>query len=259
MNKKSSNVIIASIAGHDPTSGAGIVADALRIAREAAHPITVITALTAQSTRGVSRVAPVPPREFRAALREILRDMKPKMIKTGLIPTEQHVKIIANETPDNIPFVVDPVIASSGGFLFINERGLRAICKLLFPRAAIITPNLEEADLLTGVCAHESGGVRRAAELLYQMGPRAVLIKGGHSQGRVVTDSLFDGKRMIELRGSRIGSGAHGTGCALSAILAARLGSGDGLIAAVRAARRRIRSDLQSASSPGSGRPLLGL
>lgn len=251
--------VTLTIAGLDPTGGAGIVADAIRMAREGVHPLAVATALTTQSTRGVTRVAPVPIVEFRAQLRELFKDISVTSVKTGLIPTAAHVKAIVECVPPRIPIVVDPVLASSGGHAFIDEAGVIAICKLLIPRAAMVTPNLDEADLLSGVCAHSPAGAIEAGKVILQMGARAVLVKGGHGGGERLTDILLTGRTLQFFHGSRIGDGAHGTGCALSAVIAARLALGDSPVEAVRAARRRLRSGLKRAWKPGRGRAIAGI
>jgi hydroxymethylpyrimidine/phosphomethylpyrimidine kinase len=257
--RKSKLTIVAAVGGHDPGSGAGIVADALRIAAEGALPVTVVTAVTAQSTGGVSRVAPVPPREFRAILRELFGDLRPEIVKTGLLPSAQHVRVLHEETPPRIPMVIDPVFASSGGHPFLDARGVAALVTLLFPRAVLVTPNLDEADALSGLCAHSPRGAVEAARRMLQWGPRAVLLKGGHGAGPTVIDRLVQRGLVREFRGSRIGDGAHGTGCALASVVAARLALGDPLDRAVAAARRRVRAGLRRAIFPGKGRAILGL
>lgn len=247
-----------TIAGLDPTGGAGMVADALRISREGVHPLAVATAVTTQTTKGVSRVAPVPPKEFRAQLRALFTDIKVNSIKTGLVPTREHVEIIVKECPKGIPIVVDPVLASSGGYAFTDMRGFGAICKLLIPRAALVTPNLDEADLIAGVCAHDHDGAVRAGKVILQMGAKAVLIKGGHGEESTVTDLLITKNKTRFFRSPRLAAAAHGTGCALSAAVAARLALGDSLEEAVEMGRRRVRAALRAAFTIGGGRATLG-
>ncbi|MBI3817299.1 MAG: bifunctional hydroxymethylpyrimidine kinase/phosphomethylpyrimidine kinase [Planctomycetes bacterium] len=248
-----------TIAGLDPTGGAGITADALRFAREGVHPLSVATAVTTQTTRGVSRAAPVPVVELRAQLRALFSDIHILSVKTGLIPSAAHVRAIVDAIPARVPIVVDPVVASSGGYAFVDAAGARAIGKLLIPRAALVTPNLDEAELLSGVCSHSREGAARAGKLILQMGAGAVLIKGGHGDGAFVEDLLVTRRGVRVFRSRRIAGSAHGTGCALSAVIAARLALGDDLETAIAKARSRVRADLRAAFALGRGRPTLGL
>lgn len=158
--------------------------------------------------------------------------------------------------------VVDPVLASSGGRAFTDDAGARAIVRYLFPRATLVTPNLDEAELLTGVCVHSEEGLREAAALLLDMGPRAALVKGGHTDGVVVPDWLFTKKGLQTFESPRIKGGAHGTGCALSAVIATRLALGDPVARAVAAARARVRDALKTRHAPSrraGGRYWLGI
>jgi len=254
---------VLTIAGLDPTSGAGGVADALRIAAEGAHPLVVISALTTQTTRGVSSMAAVDPQLCARQIAALARDTRIAAVKTGLLPSAAHVRAVAaahaSAFPKNTPLVVDPVLASSGGFRFLDARGIAALKRELFPRATVVTPNLPELARLTGLPTNTRDQIEAAARALLALGSRAVLAKGGHGEdARHVTDRLIDRAGMIEFRARRVPIEAHGTGCALSAILAARLALGDSIREAAAAAIRRVRSGLRRARRLGGGAPILG-
>jgi hydroxymethylpyrimidine/phosphomethylpyrimidine kinase len=247
------------VAGLDPTGGAGAAADALRIAREGAHPLVVVSALTVQDTRGVRRVRAVDPQLFAEQLAALARDARIAAAKSGLLPSAAHVAALARALPKNTPLVVDPVLASSGGFPFLDARGIAALRRALLPRAALVTPNLPELARLSLLPTNTPAEIAAAARRLLALGARAVLVKGGHASGAAVTDWLFDGRGAVAFRARRLRADAHGTGCALAAVLAARLALGDGLRAAAAAAVRRVRADLAHARRLGRGRPILGL
>jgi len=255
--------VVLTIAGLDPSGGAGLVADSLRIARAGCHPVAVASALTIQTPRGVSKCVPVDLHTFRQQLRSLFREMPIRAVKTGLLPSAGHLRAVAAEVPRGVPLVVDPVLASSGGFAFLDEPGIRELLRTLIPRATIVTPNLDEAEILSQICVHSAQGRRHAAAALVELGARVVLVKGGHGGGRAVIDVIATdlGKRVEieEFRTPRLAKEAHGTGCALSAICAARLALGDSPHRALARARALMRRDLRRARPLGAGRPLLGL
>lgn len=244
--------------GLDPTSGAGVVADALRVHRAGAHPLVVLTASTVQDTRGVGRVHPVAAPHFREQLEGLLEDVRPAAVKTGLLPTAVHVETLAARIPRGCPLVVDPVLASSGGYLFSGPDARRALARLLVPRATLLTPNLPELGELTELPVDTAAGRRRAALALLRLGAGAVLVKGGHGGGARATDVLYTRRGARAFSASRLPGDVHGTGCALAASIAARLALGDDLEAAVRFARAAVRRGIRRAWRLGRGRRLLG-
>ena len=261
MKPRAAPKAVLTIAGLDPTSGAGGVADALRIEREGAHPLVVLSALTTQNTRGVSAMEPVDPKRFAAQIAALARDVRIAAVKTGLLPSAAHVSAVAaahaRAFPKNTPLVVDPVLASSGGFRFLDDRGIAALKRELIPRATVVTPNLPELARLTGLPTNTPEEIEAAARALLALGARAVLAKGGHGDGHYVTDRLIDRAGMIEFRARRVPIAAHGTGCALSAILAARLALGDSIREAAAIATRRVRGAIRRARRLGEGAPIL--
>jgi hydroxymethylpyrimidine/phosphomethylpyrimidine kinase len=247
-----------TVAGLDPSGGAGITADVLRFAREGVHPLAVVSALTTQDTRGVRRVDPVEPRLVRRQIRTLADDLPVGAAKTGLLPSAAHVDAVADALPPGVALVVDPVLASSGGYRFLDARGVRRLKSRLLPRATLVTPNLGEAEELTGLPVRSLEERKRAAEAIRRLGARAVLIKGGHGREDPVVDLLLDERGFVPMRARRRRGSVHGTGCALSASIAALLARGLTLREAVAGARRRLARDLAGARRLGAGRPLLG-
>ncbi len=251
--------VALTVAGLDPGGGAGIVADSLRLAREGVHPLAVASALTVQDSRAVQRVQAVEVRLFRAQIRALFDDFPVRAVKTGLLPSAAHVDAVAECVPERVSLVVDPVLASSGGVVFLDRRGRRRLVEALFPRATLVTPNLPEARALVGSIEADLRSLRGAAEALRALGPRAALLKGGHGEGPVVVDVLASAAGLRVFRAKRVPVTAHGTGCALSAAIAARLARGDSLVDAVGRGIARVRADLRAAVRLGRGRPTLGL
>lgn len=237
-----------TIAGSDCGGGAGIQADARMMRSLGVHACTVITALTAQNTRGVQALQPVSGDMLDAQLRSVLGDFPLGAIKTGLIPSREAVITIAQALREHggMPLIVDPVLASSSGREFLDEEGVQALLTELMPRATLITPNLGELSRLTGMPTSNLDLARAAGlELILRTGA-SVLAKGGHALGNSCDDLLLlaDGSELL-LRGPRIRTpNTHGTGCALSAGIAACLALDLALPDAVETARRRLREAL---------------
>lgn len=256
---------LLTIAGSDPTAGAGVEADLLTFARHGVHGVAVITALTTQDTRSVSRVGATSAAEFRTRLRTLLEDVAPRAWKIGLIPHEAHVRVIAAAIDEFEPefVVLDPIVAATSGPGFLDRAALAALRLRLLPRTTIVTPNLDEAAALLAVGRAEvERAPEHAARRLLALGPRAVLLKGGHGRGRAAVDLLVTPRATIPRAASRRkGSRAdvHGTGCALSAALLVALARGDGLERAVAAAKRFVTRAIDDSAAIGAGRRRLGL
>jgi hydroxymethylpyrimidine/phosphomethylpyrimidine kinase len=244
---------VLTIAGSDSGGGAGIQADQRTIRAIGGHALTAITAVTAQDTRRISSWAPIPDALIRAQIDSALAGYPVAALKTGLLPGAGAVKAVSAALAryPSIPLVVDPVLTSSSGTRFLPPTAMRALRRLLFPRAFLITPNWPEAAALTGlpVGTHlqaEKAGARLAADI-----GRPVLVKGGHGTGVVCRDCLaMPGGGAVWYEGQRIATvNTHGTGCVLSAAIAAWLGRGASLTEAVRLAQ----SFLQRALVRGRG------
>ncbi|MHB0912896.1 MAG: bifunctional hydroxymethylpyrimidine kinase/phosphomethylpyrimidine kinase [Armatimonadota bacterium] len=247
-----------TIAGSDPSAGAGIQLDLKIFERLGVYGMTVISALTAQNTEGVQKVADVAPRIVAAQIDSVMRDIGADACKIGMLHSPTVVDTVAERiVRRKIPNVVlDPVLAASDGTLFASPRAVKRIRKLI-GRVLVVTPNISEAELLSKVRIESLADVRRAAERILEFGCRYVLVKGGHLPGEPV-DVLCDGTDCIEMPGERVdGPPVHGTGCALSAAMAARLALGDTVPEAARFAKEFVRELIGSAIGLGRGSLLI--
>ncbi|MGH7914362.1 MAG: bifunctional hydroxymethylpyrimidine kinase/phosphomethylpyrimidine kinase [Candidatus Binataceae bacterium] len=265
MKRIGKKMVVLTIAGSDPGGGAGIQADLKTFAALGVYGYSAITSVTAQNSSTVNRVAPVDVAMVKAQIGTLVTERRPDAIKTGALGTAKIVEAVA-ETIARLDLpapVVDPVLISSAGVRLLDRAGERALTKRLLPLARIVTPNLAEAQALSGVDGASPAALRAMARALGRAGARAVLIKGGHpgsSPGAIAlsSDLLYDGREFVELRAARIpGGGAHGLGCALSAAIAAYLALGMDLIDAVRHAKRYVTAALRASFTLGAGRAVL--
>jgi hydroxymethylpyrimidine/phosphomethylpyrimidine kinase len=247
---------VLSIAGSDSGGGAGIQADLKAFARCGVHGMTAITAITAQSTVGVSGVWPLPPEAIVEQVRAVASDIGVDAVKVGMLGTVETIEAVgrALDLVGGAPVVLDPVMVAESGARLLDEDAVAALRERLLPRAAVVTPNISEAAVLAGV--PEGAGPPDPAELaraVYALGAGAVVVTGGHRVRAV--DTFFDGERLVEIEGERHPDGAgHGSGCTHSSVLAAHLALGDGPLEAARAAKR-IASEAvrQGLAGIGSG------
>lgn len=247
-----------TIAGSDSGGGAGIQADLKTFAAYKVYGASVITAVTAQNTLGVTASYPLPPEAVAAQLSAVLEDLQPGAIKLGMLGDARIVKAVhaALEQHPGIPVVLDPVMLSTSGHPLLDAEGVTYMGQYLFPLSAVITPNLPEAQALTGRMLPDLHAVEEAAQELYRTYGCAVLIKGGHSTGEPV-DVLFDGA-LHRFSGNRIaGKDVHGTGCTLSSAIAAGLARGMELPAAVQTAKQYISRAMEGCFPVGRGAPVL--
>jgi len=242
-----------TIAGSDSGGGAGIQADLKSFAALGVHGCTVLTCVTAQHTRGVSGIFPLPAVEIARQLDAVLEDFDIRAAKTGMLYSGEIVRAVAKRLDgEGLPLVVDPVMVATVG-ASLQARGLRdALVNRLLPLATLVTPNLFEAEQLAGFRVTSVDAMRLAAKRIHGFGPRAVLVKGGHLKGRLV-DLLFDGRRFREFTAYRYRRELHGSGCMLAASIAANLVRGDPLVAAVGKARRRVAAGFANAYPAGRG------
>jgi hydroxymethylpyrimidine/phosphomethylpyrimidine kinase len=243
-----------TIAGSDSSGGAGIQADLKTFAAHGVYGCSAITAVTAQNTLGVSAVAELEPSMVVAQIDTVLADLDIDATKIGMLASEPIVSAVADAVRrhqlSNV--VVDPVMVSKSGARLLDQEAVEAMRTQLFPLATIVTPNVFEAEALIGKAIANREDQRAAAVRLMALGPRAVLVKGGHLEGPAI-DVFHDGHQTIELEAERIDSPhTHGTGCTLSSAIAARLALGDDLTAAVRAAKTYVTRAI--AQAPGLGR-----
>jgi hydroxymethylpyrimidine/phosphomethylpyrimidine kinase len=244
--------VALSIAGSDPSGGAGIQADLKTFHQFGVYGEAVITLITVQNTRGVERMECLAADLVADQIRAVISDIPPAAAKTGALGNRGIIEAVAGLAAGfPCPLVVDPVILSKHGAALLQVDAIDALKTRLLPYTFLLTPNLEEAALLTGVEVRNIAGMRKAAEKLAGLGPRAVLVKGGHLGGDA-TDVLFHQGEFREFTSPRIASGnTHGTGCTLSAAIAAGLASGYDLPEAVERAKRYVTAAI--ASNPGFG------
>ncbi|KAL3538532.1 hypothetical protein ACH5RR_001898 [Cinchona calisaya] len=240
---------VLTVAGSDSGAGAGIQADLKACAARGVYCSTVITAVTAQNTVGVQGVNVVPEDFVSEQLRSVLSDMRPDVVKTGMLPTTGIVKVIC-QSLEEFPvraLVVDPVMVSTSGDTLAGPSILASFREELLPMADIVTPNLKEASaLLGGVPLESLADMRSAAKSIHDFGPKHVLVKGGDLPASLdAVDILYDGKDFFEFHCSRIITpNTHGTGCSLASSIAAELAKGSSVVSAVKVAKRYIESAL---------------
>jgi hydroxymethylpyrimidine/phosphomethylpyrimidine kinase len=244
------------VAGSDSGGGAGIQADIKTVTMQGAYAATAITALTAQNTEGVFDVLPIPADFVRRQMEVVLADIGADAIKTGMLHDAAVIAAIAavlEEHAPGIPLVVDPVMVAKGGARLIEENAIEALKRRLIARAAVVTPNLVEAEILLGQKIASLAEMRQAAGALLALGCRAVLLKGGHLSGATVADVLATQAGLRIWQSPRIDTRhTHGTGCTLASAVAAGLAQGLAVEDAVERARDYVQRAI--AAAPGFGR-----
>ena len=244
------------VAGSDSGGGAGIQADIKAVTAMGAFAATAITALTAQNTEGVHGVVPVEPAFIAQQIEVVLTDIGADALKTGMLHSAEVIGTVAASLARHapgVPLVVDPVMVAKGGHRLLLTEAEAALRDTLLPMAAVVTPNLPEAEVLVGFPVRTVSDMRRAAEALAAKGAAAVLLKGGHLEGDRVVDLLLHDGRLERFEDTRIASRhTHGTGCTLASAIAAGLAQGMSLVDAVRRARAYVRDAI--ATAPGFGR-----
>ncbi|MBM3526990.1 MAG: bifunctional hydroxymethylpyrimidine kinase/phosphomethylpyrimidine kinase [Alphaproteobacteria bacterium] len=236
--------IAVTIAGSDSGGGAGIQADLKTFSALGVYGASVITALTAQNTKGVTGIHDVPPEFVAAQIDAVFSDLKVGAVKIGMLSRAETIEAVANglDRHKQTNIVLDPVMVATSGDRLINPDAVGALRKFLIPRALVITPNLPEAAALLGCApARNESEMREQAERLLANGARAVLIKGGHAKDADAVDLLVERGRTTRLAAPRFETrNTHGTGCTLSSAIAARVANGLALENAVRAAKDYI-------------------
>ena len=245
---------VLAIAGSDSAGGAGIQADLKTMLALGVHGMSVVCAVTAQNSVGVQGYWEVPADAVRAQLASVLGDIGVHAVKTGMLASADIVQAVAGMLAGvPAPVVVDPVAVSKHGDSLLSAGTLEAVRAHLLPLATVLTPNLLEAELLTGSQITDEAGMRRAAETLSSLGPRWVLVKGGHLPGNPV-DLLFDGSEVTRFPGQRIASRhTHGTGCTLASAIASFLALGRQVPAAVEAAKEYVTGAIGAGFPLGAG------
>jgi hydroxymethylpyrimidine/phosphomethylpyrimidine kinase len=250
--------IALTIAGSDSGGGAGIQADLKTFFRFGVFGTSAITAITAQNTRGVTSWGPVSASLLRAQIDAVASDLKPGAVKSGMIGTKELVHVVAESLAHHklTPYVLDPVIIATSGDSLLERNATETIRDELIPLATLVTPNADEAFALTGTQVTDESSMRRAAEQIVGFGARAALIKGGHvsEESMEVIDVFYDGDFSI-IRHPRVATtSTHGTGCTLSAAIAAQLACGVPLLDSVRVAIDYVHAAIETAPALGGGR-----
>jgi len=242
---------VLTIAGSDSGGGAGIQADLKTFAANDCYGMSVITALTAQNTKGVSGIHPVPPEFVKAQIDAVMHDIGADAVKIGMLFSAELIRVVADRLRryDVQKIVLDPVMVAQSGDRLLQAEAIDAVKSELMPLAVVVTPNLPEAEVLIDAKIDSPETMSEAARRMAQTGSRAVLIKGGHLEGSDSTDILYlaGQDRFVRLGGKRVATrNNHGTGCTLSSAIAAHLARGREILPAIRAAKSYIQGALEA-------------
>ena len=250
-------IVCLTIAGLDPSGGAGILADIKTFAALGCFGAAAVTSLTFQNTTGVFGAEHSTAETVRRQVQPVFDDYEVAAVKTGMLPTHEVILATAEliKTNDVKHLVVDPVVRSTSGYDLIDDKALRSLIKALFPLAEVITPNIPEAERITGITIRNTDDIKSAAAAMHDLGARGVLIKGGHLEDRTrSTDHLFVDGDYFSFDAERIATTAtHGTGCTLSAAIAANLALGNELKESVKIAKKFVTDAIRTAPNVGRG------
>ena len=247
---------VLTIAGSDSSAGAGIQADLKTFAALGVYGTCAITAITAQNTRGVTAVQETPPDIVAAQIDAVAADIRPDAIKTGMLASAPIIEVVAAKVREyGLPnLVVDPVMVAKSGDRLLRDDAVTVLRDLLLPLAAVVTPNLPEAEVLAGFAIDSDEDVRRAAKEIVGLGARAVVVKGGHREAAEAVDVLYDGTTFRDYSAPRIDTtSTHGTGCTFASAIAAYLARGEPLAEAVGRAKEYLTEALRRAYPIGGG------
>lgn len=248
---------VLSIAGSDPSGGAGIQADLKTFAALGVYGMAALSGLTAQNTRGVSAIQPLPPGFVAAQINAVFEDIRVDAVKLGMLGAAEVVAAVADCLRRWGPpaIVLDPVMVAKSGAALLADSAVERLRRELLPLATVVTPNLPEAGaLLDAPPPTDLPAMREAARALHALGPAWVLLKGGHLPGADCTDLLYDGREFVEFPGRRIETGnTHGTGCTLSAAIAAGLAHNLDMPQAIRDAKAYLTGAIAAADTLAVG------
>jgi len=247
--------ILLTIAGFDPCCGAGTVADLKTFAAHGCYGVAAITSMTVQNTQGVEAVHNTPSAELRGQLEILLKDCEIAAVKIGMLGNRGNAVVIG-EFLDAHKFahvILDPVMKSSSGTELLDAGGVKYVAAELMKRASVFTPNVPEAEVLTGLEIKDVSAMEAAARKLVEMGAQSVIVKGGHMERAV--DVVFDGSELVQLGGDRVKTeNMHGTGCTFASALTAQLAAGRGLIEAATLAKAYVTKAIEKGYPIGKGR-----
>ena len=247
--------ILLTIAGFDPSCGAGVVADLKTFAAHGCYGMAAITSMTVQNTQGVEAVHNTPSAELREQLEVLARDSDIAAVKIGMLGNRGNA-VVVGEFLDarKFPMVVhDPVMRSSSNSELLDQGGVKYLSTELLKRSTVITPNIPEAEVLSGVTISDVAGMEAAARKIGEMGAKAVIVKGGHMDKAI--DVVFDGKEVYQLSGDKVKlENTHGTGCTFASAITAQLAAGRGLVEAATLAKAYVVKAIEKAYPVGKGR-----
>ena len=247
--------VALTIAGSDPSGGAGLQADLKTFHRFGVYGEAAVTLITVQNTRGVMRVSTLDPDLVAAQIRAVLEDIPPQAAKVGALGSREIVEAVAKEAARfSFPLIVDPVMISKHGARLIDEAATRTLIERLIPRTFLLTPNLDEAAALTGLVVEDRDGMARVAEKLASFGAANVLVKGGHLSGDALDLLYLSDGEIHEFSAPRVKTRhTHGSGCTYSAAITAELAKGTPLVEAVAQAKAFITEAIRTAPGLGAG------
>lgn len=247
---------VLTIAGSDPSGGAGIQADLKALSANGVFAMSVLTSITAQNTCGVTSVFHLPLDIIEAQLDAIFSDIPVRTIKTGMLATPDIIALVSRKLATQKPehLIVDPVMVAKGGHALLEEEAISSLKSDLCPLAFLLTPNIHEAEVLSGMTIHTIADARSAAKIIHQLGCRHVLIKGGHLQEQPGTDLLYDGRFFRMYKDEYIQTkNTHGTGCTLASAIAAQLAKGKAITDAIQAAKAYTTEAIRHSFTLGKG------
>lgn len=244
---------VLTIAGSDPSGGAGIQVDLKTFAATGVWGMAVITALTAQNACRVSGSWAMEPAVVRSQVQTLLEDMVPGAVKTGMLANAGIIRTVAEVLPEGVPLVVDPVLVSTSGHPLLDPDCVSALMECLLPRAMLITPNLPEALVLSGIAIKDESDMIEAGRSILSRGVRGVMVKGGHGKGSESVDLLITEDQVIRLSSPRLPGPVHGTGCCFSAAIASYLALGFSPEEACRQAKELVSMAIQQAVMGAGG------
>jgi hydroxymethylpyrimidine kinase/phosphomethylpyrimidine kinase len=247
--------ILLTIAGFDPSCAAGTAADLKTFAAHGCYGVAAITSLTVQNTEGVEAVHNTPSAELRTQLEALAKDCEIAAVKIGMLGNRANAAVVAEflDTHKFAHVVLDPVMKSSSGAELLDAAGIKFVATELLKRSSVITPNVPEAETVTGLTIKDVTDMETAARKIVELGAHAVILKGGHMERAI--DVLFDGTELVQLTGDRVKSdNMHGTGCAFASALAAHLASGHSLFQAATLAKAYVTKAIEKGYPVGKGR-----
>ncbi len=246
---------VLSIAGSDPSGGAGIQADLKTFQHFGVYGMAAVALITVQNTLGIKEVLVIHPDKIKAQILAVLEDIRPDAVKLGALGHGPAVLAVAEALSGyDGPVIADPVMLSKNGAPLLMKEAVEIYKQKIIPLSFLLTPNLDEAEKLSGVSVETLIGMKSAAEKIYALGAKNVLIKGGHLEGDEATDLLFDGKNFEVFSADKIPTNhTHGVGCTLASAIAARLALGDVIYQAVDTAKQFVSAAIQGAPQLGKG------